>query len=153
PLMVDQSGATGTTATVQVTVGNYTGVWLPTVGKLESVAFGGSDADDLLGSFYFNQNSDTGAVVRGLEPGDSYTLTAVIPRQPGAGQLASLEPGSAALPPVAVVPDELAATLDAYVNGVTGPGARLVAMLDGLRRDGYVSHGVSPTEPESRSGH
>jgi hypothetical protein len=34
-----------------------------------------------------------------------------------------------------------------------GPGKQLVAMLDGLRRDGYVSHGVAPNEPESRSGH
>lgn len=153
PLMVDQSAVVGTTATVQVTIGNYTGVWLPTVGKLERVAFSGRDADDLLGSFYFNQNSDTGAVVTGLVPGDSYTLTAVIPRQPTTGQLSSLEPGTATLPPVSVVPDDLAAALDDYVSGVTGPGARLVAMLDGLRRDGYISHGVSPTEPESRSGH
>lgn len=153
PLMVDQSAVTGPTATVQVTIGSYTGVWLPTVGKLERVAFGGSDSDDLLGSFYFNQNSDTGAVVTGLESGDSYTLTAVIPKQPTADELSSLEPGTATLFPVSVVPDELAAALDAYVSGVDGPGARLTAMLDGLRRDGYVSHGVLATEPPSRSGH
>jgi transglutaminase-like putative cysteine protease len=105
------------------------------------------------GSFYYNDNSDTGAVVGGLEPGDRYSITAVLPAQPAEGDLASLEPGTADLPPVAVVPDELAATLDRYVAGVTGSGARLVAMLDGLRRDGYVSHGVSADEPASRSGH
>ncbi|HEU4849973.1 MAG TPA: transglutaminase domain-containing protein [Terrimesophilobacter sp.] len=153
PLMVDQSAVAGTAATVEVTIGNYTGVWLPTVGRLERVTFGGSDAPDLLGSFYFNQNSDTGAVVTGLASGDSYTLTAVIPTQPDADQLSSLEPGPATLPPVSVVPDELAAALDAYVSGLTDPGDKLVAMLDGLRRDGYVSHGVGATEPESRSGH
>ena len=35
----------------------------------------------------------------------------------------------------------------------SGPGQRLSAMLAGLRTDGYVSHGVSETEPPSRSGH
>jgi transglutaminase-like putative cysteine protease len=153
PLSVDQSGVAGSTATIEVTIGDYAGVWLPTVGKLEKVDFEGGDSSRLPGSFYYNDNSDTGAVVGGLEPGDRYSITAVLPAQPAEGDLASLEPGTADLPPVAVVPDELAATLDRYVAGVTGSGARLVAMLDGLRRDGYVSHGVSADEPASRSGH
>lgn len=153
PLSVDQSTVSGTRATIKVTIGDYSGVWLPTVGKLERVHFDGADSARLPGSFYYNSNSDTGAVVGGLEPGDSYTLTAVLPTQPTTEELARLEPGTVDLPPVGVVPDGLAAALDGYVADVTGPGARLVAALDGLRRDGYVSHGVSPEEPPSRSGH
>jgi transglutaminase-like putative cysteine protease len=153
PQSVDQSGVAGTTARIGVTIGDYSGVWLPTVGKLERVDFSGGDAASLTGSFYYNANSDTGAVVGGLAPGDSYTLTAVLPVQPAATELAQLEPGTVDLPPVTVVPDELAATLDGYVAGVSGAGNRLVAMLEGLRRDGYVSHGVSSSEPASRSGH
>ena len=153
PLRVDQSAVSGTTTTIGVRVGDYSGVWLPTVGNLVSVDFAGDNASELLGSFYYNDNSDTGAVVRGLTAGDSYTLTAVLPTQPSNSALANLEPGTVILPPVAVVPDELAATLDRYTNGVKGSGARLVSMLNGLRADGYVSHGVSTTEPPSRSGH
>ena len=153
PLRVDQSAVSGTTTTIGVRVGDYSGVWLPTVGNLVSVDFAGDNASELFGSFYYNDNSDTGAVVRGLTAGDSYTLTAVLPTQPSNSALANLEPGTVILPPVAVVPDELAATLDRYTNGVKGSGARLVSMLNGLRADGYVSHGVSTTEPPSRSGH
>lgn len=153
PLMVDQSGVRGETATIRVTVGGYTGVWLPTVGKLESVVFEGDDADRLLDGFYYNDNGDTGAVVGGLSAGDRYTLKVVVPRQPSTSELASLQPGTALLPPVTVVPDELAALLDDYVAGVDGDGARLVAMIEGLKRDGYLSHGVGADEPASRSGH
>lgn len=153
PLMVDQSAVVGSAATIHVTVGGYTGVWLPTVGKLETVAFSGDDAAELLDGFYYNDNGDTGAVVSGLSAGDRYTLRVVVPRQPPADRLATLEPGTAQLPPVTVVPEELAAVLGDYVAGIEGPGSRLAAMIDGLRRDGYLSHGVSSDEPVSRSGH
>ena len=153
PLMVDQSAVVGDQATIQVAVGGYAGVWLPTVGKLETVSFSGDDASELLDGFYYNDNGDTGAVVGGLSAGDRYTLRVVVPQQPSADQLATLKPGTAQLPPIAVVPEELAAVLDGYVAGVDGAGPRLAAMIDGLRRDGYVSHGVSPDEPTSRSGH
>lgn len=153
PMSVDQSGVDGTTVTVTVTIGDYRGVWLPTIGKLERIRFEGSNAHELLGNFYYNRPSGTAAVVGGLDPGDRYSLTAVIPAQPDESELPKLQPGSAELPAPTSVPDELAQTLDDYVAGIVGPGKRLVAMLDGLRRDGYVSHGVAADEPESRSGH
>lgn len=153
PLSVDQSAVAGTRATIAVTIGDYSGVWLPTVGDLERVDFSGKDASELIGSFYYNDNSDTGAVVSGLTPGAQYTLTAVLPHQPAVSELSTLEPGAIDLPPVTVVPDEVSAALDRYVSGVEGAGPRLVAMLAGLSAQGYISHGVSAAEPQSRSGH
>ncbi len=153
PVSVDQSGIKGTTAKVTVTIGQYQGVWTPTVGKLERIEFEGRNAKKLLDNFYYNRNIDTAAVVGGLSTGDTYTLTAVLPAQPSETSYAELQPGSVELQPIGVVPDELASTLDGYVAGILGPGKRLVAMLDGLRRDGYVSHGIGVSEPASRSGH
>ncbi|MBX3098137.1 MAG: transglutaminase domain-containing protein [Salinibacterium sp.] len=153
PSTVDQSRVTGDQVTVAVTVGDYTGVWLPTVGKLESVAFGGTDATALRDAFYYNDTSGTAAVVRGVVKGDTYTIDAVLPAQPTTAQLASLEPGSATVPAPTNVPDELTAKLDEYTTGIEGAGKRLVAMLAGLKTDGYISHGVGPDEPASRSGH
>ncbi|MBU1588349.1 MAG: transglutaminase domain-containing protein, partial [Actinobacteria bacterium] len=134
------------------TVQDYSGVWLPTVGKLESVAFAGADRDALRDSFYYNDTSGTAAVVRGLASGDSYTLEAVVPNQPTDAQLATLEPGTATVPSPRNVPDELTAKLDEYTTGIDGAGKRLVAMLAGLATDGYISHG-GDDEPPSRSGH
>ncbi len=152
PSSVDQSEVTGDPVTVGITVQDYSGVWLPTVGKLESVAFAGADRDALRDSFYYNDTSGTAAVVRGLASGDRYTLEAVVPNQPTDAQLATLEPGTATVPSPRNVPDELTAKLDEYTTGIDGAGKRLVAMLAGLATDGYISHG-GDDEPPSRSGH
>ncbi|CAN5366402.1 transglutaminase-like domain-containing protein [soil metagenome] len=153
PSTVDQSAVAGEQVSVDVTVRDYTGVWLPTVGKLESVTFSGADSAALRDAFYYNDTSGTAAVVRGVGPGDSYTLNAVVPDQPTQAQLASLEPGSESVPTPHNVPEELTAKLDEYTTGLDGAGRRLVAMLAGLATDGYISHGVGEGEPPSRSGH
>ena len=77
----------------------------------------------------------------------------MLPTQPALSELAELEPGPASVPTPQNVPDELVERLDEYVRGIEGAGERLAAMLDGLARDGYVSHGVGDDEPPSRSGH
>src|SRR5690606_25704383 len=50
-------------------------------------------------------------------------------------------------------PEAVVSRLAEYTRGAEGAGARLVAALDGLARDGYISHGVGAEEPPSRSGH
>ncbi len=153
PSSFDQSRTDGEQATIGVTIAGYSGVWVPTIGKFETVQFAGDRAGALRDAFYYNDTTGTAAVIGGLDTGDSYTITAVLPTQPDADQLAELEPGSATVPTAQNVPDALIERLDEYVRGIETPGARLVAMLDGLARDGYVSHGVGDDEPASRSGH
>jgi hypothetical protein len=153
PYELDQSEVDGTRVTVDVLVDSYAGVWLPTIGKLESIAFGGPNAAALEDSFYYNDVTGTAAVTTGLLAGDSYRLSAVVPREPNERALASARPGTAVVPDIGTLPDDLVPSLQAYVVGLSRPGERLLAMLDGLREDGYVSHGVSPDEPFSRSGH
>jgi hypothetical protein len=151
PDRYDQSAVAGDHISLDITVGAYSGVWLPTVGKLEGVEF--SASRDLRGSFYYNDNSGTAAVLKELGAGDRYRLTAVLPSVPDEEELESVTPGDAPLPPFEVVPDELSVALDRYVGGTGGDGARLQAAMSGLRENGYVSHGVSDEEPASRSGH
>lgn len=153
PTSVDQSSVNGKTVTITIVIAGYNGVWMPTIGKLERVDFIGKNAKTLLGNFYYNRNSDTAAVLGGLSQGEAYSLTTVMPVQPKRSELSTLAPGSIELQPSTSVPDELATALEGYVAGVTGAGNRLVAMLEGLQRDGYVSHGVAAGDPESRSGH
>src|SRR5690606_7659808 len=82
-----------------------------------------------------------------------YQLRAVVPPQPAPRLLAALEPGPAAVPTASRLPEVLALTLARYIGDVHSPGARLQAMLEGLRAEGYISHGVDDDEPSSRSGH
>jgi transglutaminase-like putative cysteine protease len=153
PFRFDQSAVDGAPVELTVLIDGYTGVWVPTVGQLESAEFTGDRGSALQAAFYYNDTSGTAAVIGGLERGDTYTLSAVVPDQPSKGELSTLEPGSASVPAIVDAPDELLATLDDYIAGAATPGERLVAMLDGLARDGYISHGVSAEEPPSRSGH
>ncbi len=153
PYSFDQSGVTGRRVSIGVTVGDYTGVWVPSIGKFESIQFSGGDAASLRDEFYYNNISGTAAVLTPLKPGDHYTIDAVQPLQPSESELASLKPGSAVVPPIAVLPEQLASTLDDWTKGTTGAGKQLAAALAAMKKNGYVSHGVSNTEPASRSGH
>ena len=153
PSVFDQSRVDGEQVTITVTIAGYSGVWVPTVGKFEQVTFAGSRAVALRNAFYYNDVTGTAAVIGGLDTGDSYTISAVLPVQPDADEIRDLEPGSGAVPTPQNVPDELVERLDEYVRGIEAPGERLAAMLAGLARDGYVSHGVGADEPPSRSGH
>jgi hypothetical protein len=153
PARFDQSSTTGSPVSLRVLVGNYSGVWLPTVGKFTSVSFAGRDAPELRNSFYYNNTSGTAAVIRPLQSGDSYSLTAVEPRQPSKDQLATLRPGNAEVPRSGPVPDQLSSTLDVWTRSQSAPGARLAAMVTAMKQTGYISHGVDPELPASRSGH
>lgn len=153
PTTVDQSSVDGLAVQVDVVVDGYRGVWVPTVGALEQIDFRGTGAAGLRDSFFFNTTSDTAAVLSGLETGDAYRLRAVEPAPVTLEELAAEEPGSAAVPRLGELPDELALKLDEYVGSAQEPGARLVAAMEGLRDEGYISHGIDEGEPPSRSGH
>ncbi|HRQ00965.1 MAG TPA: transglutaminase-like domain-containing protein, partial [Terrimesophilobacter sp.] len=153
PYRVDRSQVAGEVVSINVSVAGYSGVWLPMVGELVSVDFGGPRAAELRDGFYYSDGGSTGALLGPLEPGDQFRLTAVVPAQPPAGGVAALEPLAEPMPVPAELPDGVQSTLDRYVSGIEGAGPRLQAMLDGLRAEGYVSHGVSELEPPSRSGH
>jgi hypothetical protein len=79
PSGVDQSGTSGTHVQLEVTIEDYEGVWLPTIGRFETVGFSGDRAGRLRDAFYYNDISGTAAVIGGLDAGDSYTLDAVLP--------------------------------------------------------------------------
>lgn len=152
PQAVDQSGLEGTPVSLDVEIGDYRGVWVPTAGAFTSIDFGGSRATTLTDGFYYNDTTGTAADLRALTEGDSYRLDAVLPEQPPASEIPALTPGDAEVARIGDLPDELAVYLEEQVRGLTSPGERLQAMLDALARDGYISHGLGD-EPPSRSGH
>ncbi|MFF1634351.1 transglutaminase family protein [Leifsonia sp. NPDC058248] len=153
PYRLDQTGVNGVHDQISVTVRDYSGPWVPGSGQLQQISFTGSDASDLNDSFFYNDVTGTAAVTRGLHNGDAYTLDTVVKPVLTADQLAKTTPGSAEVPKPTVVPDELQQTLQKYTAGATGPGAKLAAALRGIAADGYISHGIAPDEPPSRSGH
>ncbi|NUU06588.1 transglutaminase domain-containing protein [Leifsonia sp. C5G2] len=153
PYRIDQSGVDGKPVSMSVVVRGYRGPWLPGSGQLEQLAFSGRNAADLSGSFYYNDVTGTGAVTSPLRSGDAYTAESVVKPLLTASQLEKVQPGTDSVPRPSVIPDELQSVLQKYTAGVSGAGAKLAAALRGLAQDGYISHGVGPDEPASRSGH
>jgi transglutaminase-like putative cysteine protease len=153
PQSVDQGEVRGEAVTLDVEVADYRGVWLPSAGAFESITFTGPRDTSLTDAFYYNATTGTAAVLGGLEAGDRYRIEAVLPDQPATAQLGELSPGDAEVPRLGEIPEELALYLEERVRTLTSPGERLVAMLDALQTDGYISHGLDEEDPPSRSGH
>ncbi len=158
PQSVDQGELAGDPVTFDVEVDGYRGVWVPDAGAFESIDFVGDRAAALTDAFYYNTTTGTAAVLGGLQSGDAYRIEAVLPDQPTLSELAELTPGDAEVARLGEIPEELALYLEERVRALTDPGERLVAMLDALQTDGYISHGLGgdiggTEEPPSRSGH
>ncbi len=148
----DLAAVPGDRVRVEIELRRPSGVWLPTVGELESIAFSGETAADLRDRFVLNATTGTAAFVGGPPPGVRYTLDAVIPTDE-ATSLARVVPGAAAVPAITAVPDALREWLDGVTAGIEGEGARLERALTSLREQGYLSHGIAEDEAPSRSGH
>jgi len=153
PGSVDQDDVVGDRVEVAIDIVDYEGVWLPMVGSLERIEFGGQRAGTLGDNFFYNTATSTAADIDGVRSGDRYVASVVVPKQPSPTELAEVEPGSAVLPTIASVPEDLVTTLDRYVSGIDLPGERLNAAIAGLKAEGYVSHGVGEDAVPSRSGH
>ncbi len=150
PERVDRSDDPGERVTLEVEIGDYADVWLPTVGDLESIDFADPELAD---AFYLNTTTGSAVVIGGLAAGDAYRLTAVLPTARDEADIASATPGEADVPRIDGLPEELRLYLEDVARGVTPPGERLLAALDAMRAQGYISHGLDPEEPASRSGH
>lgn len=144
--------ASGARVDIEVELLESTGSWLPTVGVFRGVRFLGDDAADVRDRVRLNTTTGTAALIGGTTRGTAYVLDAVV-ADDSAPRLADAAPGSSAVPGISAVPDELRAWLDGVTSGVEGPGPRLDAALDAIREQGYISHGVDPDGPASRSGH
>ncbi len=153
PYVVGDDADSDRMVTLDVQVERYSGVWVPTLGDYRGITFTSEGGSALSESFYYNDATGTAAVIGTLGQGDRYTIEAVLPENPGREVLRTVDAGQATTPQASGLPAELTLALNGYVGGIEGQGGRLVAMLDGLRADGYISHGVRDDEPPSRSGH
>ncbi|MDR7251757.1 hypothetical protein J2X46_000729 [Nocardioides sp. BE266] len=136
---------------VTVTLGEgYSGVWLPTVGALQSMQFETGDARAKAEIFRYNLATSTAVVPSGLQPGDRYEFTAVepddelTPETVGSAEVTPLPPGAAFIQGPAEKWTEQAAS---------DPMDRVFAAAEHLRSEGRYSDGVGRTERIYVGGH
>ena len=137
---------------IEVRVGiaeGYSGVWLPTIGALQSVEFADGSGGATGESFRYNLATSTAVVPDGLGPGDTYSFTAVIPPDAVTSTDA----------PFGVVPDAAsgAAFLDTQADqwsaGATEPMEQVFAVAEHLKEEGKYSDGVIEAEKIYHPGH
>lgn len=142
---------TGQPYQIDAVVGEMTGVWLPTVGNLQTILFDTTTSQSI--DFRFNDQTKAGVVVGGLNEAMRYRIAGTVPNDPSDVALGLLEPGAPGLgtsqnvPPV-VRERGLQVTKDATT-------AALVAreLETYLSQRGYFSHGEQAGGAPSLSGH
>jgi len=148
-VLVQQSGAP---ATVRVEVQDYSGIWVPDVGFLQSLRFEGPRADELQGSLHYNGQTGTAIALDGLGAGDAYELDAIVPAQPSPDELERATVTDVQVPEPAIVPDLLQAWVVQHgVNGRTQ--LENIQAMQRLMQAGSFSHGLEDDTIPSLAGH
>lgn len=142
----------GTRASVEVTIHEPHGVWLPTVGDVVSIDFDGDE--DRRDAMRFNQETETAAVPTGVEAGESYTIDLVVPESPPADvQLAGLPLAREYREVTEDIPNEIVEISARLAGGAESPYAVVSTIAEKLRTDGTFSDGGADAAVTSPPGH
>jgi hypothetical protein len=141
-------GAEGTSEKLGVTVGAYSGAWLPTAGALRSIEFSGADAGALADGMFYNEISNAAVQLHVLGDGDAYSFVATV--SDAERSLESLDKPAEPTNMVdaQLIPPSLVTWVRAQSLGTDA--ASLQQLIDRLRARGYLSHAlVEPTAADS----
>ena len=140
----------GKKVNVKVTLGaGYSGVWLPTVGALQSMHFDSDDPGLKADAFRYDLATSTGIVPTGLRSGDRYHFTGVL----GNDTLTANTAPSSQLDDNSTAAAFLDTQTTQWTPGVTEPMKRVLAIADYLRTHGKYSDGVGKGEQIYHAGH
>ncbi|WP_435771259.1 transglutaminase domain-containing protein [Nocardioides sp. SYSU DS0651] len=138
----------------RITIGDYTGVWVPTVGETLSLTplRDGRTDDRAAAELVVNRQTGTVAQIGGVQQGTTFEIEAVVPRPLVDEEIAVLEAdASVSLPPPAIVPEELMDRIQrwqAEAGFSGGTGGRLAQFLrDSFRERGFYSDGIDDYVP------
>jgi hypothetical protein len=137
---------------VTVTLGEgWDGVWLPTVGALQSMDFETTDARAKAEVFRYNLATSTAVVPTGMRPGDRYSFTAVEPDDELTDATVGSSEPTTPLPPGAAF---VQGPTEKWTEGAgSDPMDRVLAAAEHLRTEGKYSDGVGRTERVYVAGH
>lgn len=122
----------------RVSIDALEGIWMPTLGRVESVRFAGDRASALADSFYYSAETAAGVETagEGLRAGDVYVVQAAQPALPDVASLTA--PGG--VDPAVRAPGSLREWVQTHQTGTDG--AALAGLVALLRDRGYLSHGL-----------
>lgn len=136
-------------STLDVTVGEYSDVWMPLAGQLARVDFHGNRKQALTDGFFYNEQTEAGVQLNQLRPGDGYTVraSAAADAEPGALAAAQKPRGRAGFVDDSMLPESLGKWVAAQGLG-SSDGAALSELITRLRERGYLSHALTAGGPD-----
>jgi transglutaminase-like putative cysteine protease len=143
----------GARTSVDIEIGAYDDVWLPSAGYPDGMTFTGGDLVDRTDDVRYNASGGVTVVTSGVHSGDAYRIDAQLQDVPGESALDGVPVANVELPNVAVLPDVVAAAAAEYVEGTDEPYEQLRQIELTLRSTGYFSHGTGSGSAPSRAGH
>lgn len=140
-----------------ITVGSYTGVWVPSIGETLSMTplSDGKVDGEAAGELVINRQTGTVAQIGGVRAGTAFEVEAEVPRELSDEEIATLRADrSVSLPTPKAVPEELVERVQrwqvaaGFEGGTDGEVATF--LRDAFRDNGYYSDGIDDYTP---SGH
>lgn len=137
----------------QITIGDYSGPWVPSVGQTLSmtpVRDGRADGE-AASELVINRQTETVAQIGGVRSGTTFEVEAIAPPSLVEEEITLLDAASASLPQPAIVPEELMdriqrwQTEEGFSGGTGGPLAQF--LRDSFREKGYYSDGIDDYTP------
>lgn len=142
----------GRPATIDITMGAMSGVWVPTVGEVRSVDFTSAHEYSLEKSLHYNRVTGTAVATIGLTEGDTYRLESFVTPVPSEEELTDVAFSAIPLPRVSNIPEGLRETAIDAAGDDRSPSAEVASLVTFLSGTGYFSHGLEG-QASSRSGH
>ncbi|OJV98923.1 MAG: hypothetical protein BGO47_14215 [Microbacterium sp. 67-17] len=137
-------GGGGDGVRADVVIGEYSGLWVPTVGTVSAIAFDGADRAALADGFFYDATAGSGIDISPVYgAGTTYTLRAAAPASMDLS--AATPPRSAPTLDESIVPASLTQWIRLQEAG--GAGAGLAELIDRLRQRGYLSHALETPPP------
>lgn len=136
---------------IQVVIGELTGVWVPTVGALQTILFDTSTTNNV--DFRFNDLTKTGVAIAGVTPGMRYRMVGAIAKQPTDLELGEAEPDNGLVPAQSQVPDVVRDRALQITKDATTPALVARDLEQYFQSSGYFSHGEQAGGARSLSGH
>ncbi|PWC07090.1 transglutaminase domain-containing protein [Mycetocola zhujimingii] len=147
PLLVSESSRS-----VTVSVGAYSGVWVPVVGYPTKLTLP-TEPEDKTQDLRYNAATATTVLTSGVDKGYSYSFDAQIQDVYSDEALKNVPTADVTLPAVDKVPDVVTAKAAEYVGTATTPVAQLREIERQLKANGFLSHGLASDAVPSRAGH
>lgn len=138
------------TTTLEVTIGDYSGYWLPGGGDLRAVSFTSANAEDLASSLYVSSTLSSAITTRRLASGDSYSVTLVDVPTWTDDQLGDKSFAQVPMQPDTEVPEVVSSRLPEFLGDASTPVEKVRNMANTFTAQGFYSDG---TDGMSRSGH